>query len=210
MNFFGHAAVASWSDAAGEALLGAMLPDFAGMCGAHLAPAVDAAIERGIAMHHRADSVFHPLPVVLGLMRELSARLDAGGCARGPSRAVSHIGTELLLDGVLVADATYRAAYEAALAADPAGIRWREDEGAARFAVLLSRLRAHGVPDDLRSIDAICVRLARVLGSRPRLAPSVDDMRIIRGALTAQQPRVAVAAEAVMRGMRAGLIPVPD
>lgn len=205
MNFFGHAAVASWSEAASGALLGAMLPDFAGMCGAHLAETPDPAIARGIALHHRADAVFHQLPVVLGLMRELGARLDAAGCARGPARAVSHIGTELLLDGVLVADAEPRAAYLAGLAADPSGVRWREDDGATRFARLLARLRAHGVPEDLRAVDAICLRLARVLGGRPRLAPSVDDLHAIRGALAAQQPRVAVAAEAVLRALRAGL-----
>ncbi len=207
MNYFGHAAVASWSGPDAGALLGAMLPDFAGMCGARLADAVDAAIARGVALHHQTDSAFHQLPVVLGLMRELGARLDAAGCARGPARAVSHIGTELLLDGVLVANAEHRAAYLAGLAADASGVRWREDFGAARFAVVLARLRAHGVPDDLRAVDAICVRLARVLGHRPRLAPSADDLRTIRGALEAQQPRIAVAADSVMRAMRAALTP---
>ena len=226
MNFFGHAAVASWSltragsgsgsiGDTGALVLGAMLPDFATMCGARLADAVDPAIARGIALHHRADGVFHVLPVVLGLMRELGARLDAAGCARGPSRAVSHIGTELLLDGVLVADASYRTAYLAGLAAEPAGVRWREAEpasavapsGDARFALLLTRLRTHGVPDDLRGIDAICMRLARALSGRPRLAPSAEDLRVIRAALAAQQSRVEVAADAVMRGMRAGLAP---
>jgi hypothetical protein len=208
VNFFGHAAVASW-DAPGEpaVVLGAMLPDFATMIGVCVSDddSPDAAIARGVALHHRADGAFHPLPVVTALMRELGARLDAAGCARGPSRAVAHIGTELLLDGVLVGEPSYRAAYVAALAADPAGVRWREPHGTERFAVLLARLRAHGVPDDLRAVDAICARLARVLAGRPRLAPSADDLRAIRGALAAQQARVEVAAEAVMRAMRAAL-----
>jgi hypothetical protein len=51
------------------------------------------------------------------------------------------------------------------------------------------------------------MRLARALSGRPRLAPSGEDLRVIRGALAAQQSRVEVAADAVMRGMRAGLAP---
>lgn len=182
-----------------------MLPDFATMIGARLDDAVDPVVARGIAMHHRADGVFHVLPPVLALMRELGARLDAAGCARGPSRAVAHIGTELLLDGMLVGEASYRDAYLAALDADVRGVRWREPHGADRFPVLMSRLQQHGVPEDLRSAEAIAQRLARVLGGRPRLAPNAEDLRAIRASLALQQPRVEVAAETVMRAMRAGL-----
>ena len=105
MNFFGHAAVATWQAAAPGRTLGAMLPDFATMSGARLStttPSPDAEVASGIDLHHKTDGVFHQLPVVLGLMRELDERLAHGGCARGPRRAVAHIGVELLLDGVLV------------------------------------------------------------------------------------------------------------
>ena len=126
MNYFGHAAIASWHVAptapdSGATALGAMLPDFATMSGTRLADPTDAGVARGIDLHHETDAAFHPLPVVLALMRELDERLDAAGCARGPRRAVAHIGVELLLDGVLVEDETYRASYLAALAHDPAG-----------------------------------------------------------------------------------------
>ena len=80
-----------------------MLPDFATMSGARLAEAHDdAGVTLGIALHHRTDGAFHHLPPVLALMRELDDRLERAGCARGPRRAVAHIGVELLLDGVLV------------------------------------------------------------------------------------------------------------
>ena len=218
MNFFGHAAVASWglapgageptvatTDASGR-VLGAMLPDFATMSGARLAdPHDDAAVAGGIALHHVTDAAFHHLPPVLALMRELDERLERLGCARGPRRAVAHIGVELLLDGVLVEELLYREHYLAGLAHDPAGVRWREHGDDTRFGVLLTRLRAHGVPDDLRKPESIAMRLQRMLSHRPLLAPSPADLAAIRTALVAYKPRVEIAADTVLRGLRAAL-----
>lgn len=204
MNFFGHAAVATWSAADSGKVLGAMLPDFASMCGSRLAGADDAAVADGIALHHATDAAFHRLPVVTGLMRELDELLAAGGCSRGPRRAVAHVGVELLLDGVLVDEPSYRAAYVAGIAHDPA-LRWRDPEGPPRFAALVDRLRARGVPDDLRLPEAITMRVQRMLGHRPLLAPSPDELHTIRDALTAFQPRITVAAESVLRALRVQL-----
>src|SRR5262249_39156272 len=136
---------------------------------------------------------------------ELDERLEHRGCARGPRRAVAHIGVELLLDGVLVDEATYRESYLAGLAHDPAGVRWREEGDADRFAVLLARLRRHGVPDDLRSPGSIALRLHRMLAHRPLLAPSSSDLAAIRSALVAHQPRIGVATDSVLRALRAAL-----
>ncbi len=203
MNYFGHAAVASWRGEPAAFVLGAMLPDFSSMCGARLAPGADPTIEAGIALHHATDATFHSLSAFTGLMRELDERLEHGGCAKGPRRAVAHIGVELMIDGVLVADEAYRAAYSSALDVDPAGIAWRNPGDSDRFAPLFARLRAHGPPDDLRRVDSIVMRLARVLAHRPLLAPNAADLRSIHSALTEQQPRITVATDTVMRGMRA-------
>jgi hypothetical protein len=202
MNFFGHAAVASWSSPAPGTVLGAMLPDFATMIRARLGDADDPDVATGIAHHHATDATFHTMPAVLGLMRELDQRLAALGCARGPRRAVAHIGVELLLDGVLVDEPAYREAYAGALAHDPAGVRWRDGDGPARLATLLSRLRAHGAPDDLRRPHAITQRLHRMLAHRPLLAPAPADLEAIDRALVAYQPRVEAAAETILRGLR--------
>jgi len=210
VNFFGHVAVASWSAASPAAALGAMLPDFATMCGARLAEPAEPELARGVALHHATDAAFHPLPAVVAHMRELDDRLARGGCARGPRRATAHIGFELLLDGVLVDDAGYRAAYAAALAHDAAAVRWREPDGDARFDRLLARLRAYGVPDDLREPAAIAERLRRMLAHRPLLAPSASDLRAIGRALAEHRPRVAVSADTVLRALRAALVlPLP-
>jgi hypothetical protein len=209
VNYFGHAAVATWSGPAEPGVtLGAMLPDFFGMCGAQIEAAEEATVAGGIALHHATDAAFHRLPAVTGLMRELDEDLGRAGCARGPRRAVSHIGVELLLDGVLVDDPAYRAAYLAGIAHQPA-LRWRDADGGPRFAVLLDRLRARGVPDDLRQPDAVAARVQRVLADRPRLAPAPGELGAIRGALAAFQPRIAVAAETIVRALRVALAESP-
>jgi acyl carrier protein phosphodiesterase len=207
VNFFGHAAVASWTSQQPGVLLGAMLPDFAGMCGGRV-EAVDDEVICGVALHHATDAVFHQLPVVTELMRELDARLDERRCGRGPRRAVAHIGVELLLDGALTREPVYRAAYLAGLEHD-AVLRWRAPDEAPRFAILVERLRAGGVPDDLRRPAAITARVHRILAHRPLLAPSPDDLRAIGDALAGFQPRVEVAAETIVRAMRAALVDRP-
>lgn len=212
VNYFGHAAVASWSEL-GEPSpgrsLGAMLPDFATMCGARLAEppdsGIDPTIAAGIALHHRTDSVFHQAAPVLASMRELDARLDALGCARGPRRAVAHIGMELLLDATLLGTGVYRDGFLSAFSVDPNLVVWREPDGPERFARLHERMTSYGVPDDLADIDSITTRLHRMLAHRPLLAPSPADLRAIATALRAHRPRIEVAAPAVLRAVRAAL-----
>lgn len=181
-----------------------MLPDFATMCGGRIDRSEDASVEQGIALHHATDAVFHQLPVVLGLMRELDGQLVDRRCARGPRRAVAHIGVELLLDGILLDEAAYRAAYLSGLGHE-AAVHWRDPDAAPQFAVLIERLRARGIPEDLASPEAITTRVQRILAHRPLLAPSPEDLRAIRSALIAFKPRIDVAAASVVRAMRAGL-----
>jgi hypothetical protein len=201
VNFFGHAAVASWTSAAPGVVLGAMIPDFSTMSGARVASTTDADVAAGIDHHHATDAAFHTLPVVTGLMRELDGKLERLGCARGPRRAVAHIGVELLLDGELVGEAAYRDAYLKAIAHD-ADIAWREAGDGERFARLIDRLRGYGVPDDLRDPAAITFRLGRMLAHRPLLAPSPADLVAIRSALGDHQARVVAATSAILHGLR--------
>src|SRR5258708_23639213 len=151
-----------------------MLPDFAGMIRARLASesTIDRGVSAGVDLHHATDAVFHGAPAVVALMRELDERLARGGCSRGARRATAHVGTELMLDGVLVDDAAYRASYLAGLACDPSTARWRDADAPPRLAILVDRLRAHGAPFDLRRADAIVRRLPPMLAHRPLLAPT--------------------------------------
>jgi len=207
LNFFGHAVVASWArhPVPGGLALGAMLPDFQTMCHARAAAIGDAAIADGVALHHRTDAAFHALPGFTALVRELEQRLAAAGVARGPMRAVGHVGIELLLDGVLLIDAGGRDAYRAALAHPTAEITWRDAGDDARFAHLHGRLVAYGVPDDLARPDAVARRVLRMIGHRPLLRASGTEPDAIRRELAAIAPRVRVAAATIVRGLRAAL-----
>jgi hypothetical protein len=180
-----------------------MIPDFATMSGARVAEGEphDPEVAAGIAHHHATDATFHRMAAVTALMRDLDTLLVERGCARGPRRAVAHIGVELLLDGVLVDVAAYRDAYTRAIAHD-AHVVWREAEDPARFSLLMTRLRTHGVPDDLREPAKITLRLGRMLAHRPLLAPSPADLRAIGDALVVFKPRVEVAADTVLRALR--------
>lgn len=204
MNYFGHAAVASWQNKRGGFPLGAMLPDFSTMCGVRIAGTPDPDVAEGIALHHATDKVFHTLPVVTGLMRDLDQRLERGGCARGPRRAVAHIGVELLLDGVLLDEPEYREAYTLGVEYD-AIIDWRDDDDRTSFAGFMGRLRERGVPDDLKRPESIAFRLGRMLSGRPLLEPSPADTAVIVVALIEHKPRIEVAVPTVMRAMRAAL-----
>lgn len=59
VNFFGHAAVATWSSDEAGVALGAMLPDFQSMSGARMASSPDAGVAAEVELHHRTDAVFH-------------------------------------------------------------------------------------------------------------------------------------------------------
>jgi hypothetical protein len=204
VNFFGHAAVASWRSSDPGFVLGSMIPDFSTMSGARVASTTDTGVAAGIELHHATDAAFHTLPVVTGLMRELDEALQRRDCARGPRRAAAHIGVELLLDGVLIDEPPYRDAYMNGLTHE-APIVWREAGDDARFAALLARLRSYGLPEDLKRPESITTRLGRMLGHRPLLAPSPDDLRAINAALVELQPRIVVATDTVMRALRAAI-----
>ena len=207
MNFFGHAVVSTWTPHAvpGGVALGAMLPDFQSMCGARAAQIDDPAIADGVALHHRTDAAFHSLPAFTGLVRELEQRLAAAGVARGPMRAVGHVGIELLLDGALLDDDAARAAYLAALAYPIDAIQWRDPGDDARFAYLHSRLVAAGIPEDLARPESVAVRVLRMTAHRPLLRASASEAEAIRHELAAIAPRVRIAAETIVRSLRAGL-----
>jgi hypothetical protein len=206
VNFFGHAAVASWQATTTAGLaLGAMLPDFAGMCGARIAAVTAVDVAGGVVLHHATDAVFHGAPPVRGLFAEAERRLAARGCRRGPMRAAAHVGVELLLDGVLVGEARHRDAYAAAIAIAPVPVTWRDDGDDVRFELLHARLRGHGVPHDLRRPAAVGERVVRALAGRRLLAPSPDERGAIAAVLAELAAVVEAATDAVLAAVRDGL-----
>ena len=135
MNFIGHATVALWQRTDPAFVLGSMLPDFAGMARAKLAPTTASsdqqAVVAGIALHHRTDDVFHKSPIFVRLLQETLDELTTLGVARGTARAIGHVGTEMFIDGELLRGPEVAAAYTRALnAGDALGALFADADGA--------------------------------------------------------------------------------
>ncbi|HEX5658563.1 MAG TPA: hypothetical protein VFX59_15275 [Polyangiales bacterium] len=209
MNFIGHAAVALWQRADPSFVLGSMLPDFAGMAGQRMAPAradADPGLAAGVALHHRTDEVFHAAPEFVALQQRVLDTLTPLGVPRGTSRAVGHIGTEMLIDGELLAEKALGDAYLRALGADVALDGVFPSEGAlTKLARLRVRLTDHGVPYDYADPDAVLQRLQFVLARRPRLAIAEPSAPHVRQLLPGLQRDVRAALPALLASVRRGL-----
>lgn len=185
MNFIGHLFVARWQRDDSGFGLGAMLPDFAGMTRVRLAPIVEQSVGAGVALHHETDQVFHDSEPFLALMAQAFTALTGRGVARGPARAVAHVGVEMLIDGELLRDDALGQGYLRAIAALPAHVEGLAHAPAdrARLSLLAQRLHRHGVPHDYRNIEAVTRRLEMMLSHRPRLALDGDALEVVRGVL---------------------------
>jgi len=107
MNLVGHVAVAlapgSRSSPPTDFLVGCMLPDLAAIARVRLGPA-PGDIGLGVSFHHACDAAFHDGPWFRATNGALRDALVGAGVDRGPARACSHAGIEMLLDGALLAE----------------------------------------------------------------------------------------------------------
>lgn len=211
MNFFGHAVVAARVSREPDFVLGAMLPDLAGMVGARLAPVVEGALSHGavaagIAHHHRVDEGFHGSLAFSRVWLAAVAELRRTGLPRGPARAAAHVGLELLLDGHLSRDEPSRDAFRRALdrAADmPCPLAWdaaRSADGAMRWASLLGRLTSGGIPQAYEDSTFVAGRLMGALAPRPLLAIGLDHAHLVHAALPALGRAVRAHADELVAG----------
>jgi hypothetical protein len=205
MNFFGHSVVASWRSGSAGVALGAMLPDFAGMCRARIREARDPEVAAGIELHHETDRVFHRLAGFCEAIEAVARQLRDGGLGRGPAAGAAHVAVELCLDRLLLDEPGAAAHYQAALAVaeEDAGssLVWAAPEEDARWRGLVARLAAYGAPTDLRDEEWVSARVVRALSGRPLLA--LDEAGAVR--LEAEMPRIAERTAALAPGMMAGL-----
>lgn len=207
MNFFGHAFIASRRTRSPVLALGAMLPDFASMCGGRIARVVDAELAAGVALHHATDATFHRLPAFLDLYRHATERLQQRGVGRGPARGAAHVAVELLLDGELLGDAAACRIYLDALAVRGEElVHWEAPEQAVRWQRLRERLRTAGVPAHYGEPDAVAARVAATLRHRPLLRLDDAALARLRAEMGPLQQRVAARTPALMGTLQASLI----
>jgi hypothetical protein len=206
MNFFGHAVAALADDDGPRFLLGAMLPDLAGMAGARMGEVDDPEVARGIAHHHETDKRFHGHGAFLDLCGDALEQLTRAGCERAPARAVGHVGSELLLDGLLSHDAGARAAYERAMrhAVDARlvdAVQWLRGD-ADQLQRLLMRLRHAPVPEGYREPEFVAERLERILAPRRRLALQARDRGPVRAWLCDARERLEATHASLLDDLR--------
>lgn len=201
MNFVGHAFVAARSSDDPVYALGAMLPDFASMIGARLGKHDHVVLAAGIDDHHRTDDAFHATPTFVRLCRDEALGLEALGLSWGASRAVAHVATELVLDGLLLEDLANERRYVDAVET----IAWMlpvlrfvvragETDGIARFRELHGRLARYGPPHGYRDPLFVRDRMVQILARRPRLALTDGDAERLGGYLPGMSERVRSSA----------------
>jgi hypothetical protein len=183
MNFFAHATLATEHLDSPGCALGAMLPDFVGMLGLAEPERVDDAVRQGMAHHHQVDAAFHYSRSFGGLMGEGVALLKELGVERGRARGASHVGIEILLDGVLALTETARDNYYAALSlgrTQCAGWLWKTTGDANQVDELCGRLSTRAIQPDSWDAERVAWRVARTLSARPRFVLSATDVGHLR------------------------------
>jgi hypothetical protein len=213
VNFFGHAAVASWRSTSPSFVLGAMLPDFAAMIRTRPPAPLEPSLARGVALHHETDYVFHDSRIFRELCHWAHADLAHRGLPRGPARAVAHIGTEILLDGALAADRVARHAYLSAIALGKtlgeADVAWHDPDSAGRFAELVGALCSRGISRSHHTPEIVALRVARALANRPRLALDAAHHEQVVDWARLAEPRVLAQSQALLAELREALA-VPE
>jgi hypothetical protein len=197
LNYFSHARVAAEVDGDAAFVLGAMLPDFAHMMGQRICELTHPGLRSGERHHRKTDEAFHRCRAFQTLLREGVAVLAAAGLSRGPARAATHVGLELLFDGALVGDPRSDAPYLCALDAAPElepSITWSGPDGTLRWQRLQARLRMNGLPYALRDPTRVTERLARAIDARPRLRLEPHERAPVERWISSVRTRVDRAA----------------
>jgi hypothetical protein len=210
VNYFAHAHIARLERPDPRFVLGAMLPDFAGMIGLRIAALRDPALRDGARLHERTDTAFHASATFAAFYREGIEALESRGLARGAARGAAHIGVELLLDGTLVDEPATADAYLAALGAarEPevqTAIGWASRLGVRRWPRLCARLEDQGVPHAYCDPAAVAWRVRRALQRRPRLRLAPGDEGHVDDWLRALWPRLVEARATLLAETRTAL-----
>jgi hypothetical protein len=213
VNYISHVLVASWVRDRPAFILGAMLPDLATICGGSILELADPDLEAGEQHHQEADFVFHCHPRFLELCGQGVQALTGAGLPRPISRAVAHVGVELLLDATLVEDpdGSLEERYRMALAVgarDQLGpaIRWRRREHAGAFEELRGFLHQRGLPRVYLEGPFLASVVTRALSRRPRLSLGQTQVELVTTWLDQARPEVAAVAADLHGSLREMLV----
>jgi len=211
MNFFGHACVAIARSDSPRFVLGTMLPDLASMASLRLGGMGDSELAAGVALHHHTDRLFHGAEAFRKLCESALRDLESAGVARGAARAVGHVGSELLLDGILSVDVHARATYARALEVAlhdrierDVGFQGAANPGRLRH--VLERLSDAPLPEGYRDVDFVYARLESLLARRPRLSLCPGDGVPVRSWLEKAARRLELEGAALLDEVRESVL----
>jgi len=202
VNFLGHTYVALAADDDPIYVLGAVLPDLASMARIRIDRVRSGdRLHEGIRCHIDTDAAFHGHPLFRQGSAAVRTDLVPLDLPLGASRAIGHIGWELLLDGTLVGSRTESAFHYALI----------EGERALPAIVAGDQARWHGFLDRWRGLtDArlrydeptwVAERLYLMLQPRPRLAFPEEAVPDVAKVLEHHASAVADAAGDVLDAM---------
>jgi hypothetical protein len=162
-----------------------------------------------VDFHHETDAAFHGCERFVSLCARTVERLTVRGVGRGTSRAVAHVGTELLLDGLLSRESTARTVYSDALglaiearlsASVPVSAEDQE-----RLHHGLTRLSRAPIPEGYLDPVFVADRLRAMLAHRPRLAFQAGDLPIVTQEMLDLSLEVAGCWEDILSQVRSRL-----
>jgi hypothetical protein len=202
VNFLAHTHVALASGDDPVFVLGAVLPDLASMAGVRIDRARSGGpLHEGIRCHIDTDAAFHGHPVFRQGSAAIRTDLVPLELPMGASRAIGHIGWELLLDGTLVGSRT-ETAFQYALVEGEQALAAIMTADQDRWRAFLDRWRA--LADGRLRYDEphwVAERLYLMLRSRPRLAFPEPNVPAVADVLGRHAPVVAGAAAEVLDAM---------
>ena len=206
VNLGAHMAVAALArpGASLDLLAGSALPDVASMGRVRLQarPQRGTDLAEGVDLHHRTDSLFHRHPWFTDLSQRVTAALTGNGVARGPARAVGHVGVELLLDGRLLAEPDHARLVGAGLASlappDEQVVALVAPEHHPRWRLTLERVASHRPPAAHHQPAAVADRLHRMLAHRRRLALPGEAVATVATVLAAHRNEIDDGAESLV------------
>lgn len=216
MNFLAHALMASRKPGANSRyVLGAVLPDLASMADLCFDRALlPDHVAAGVSNHRAADRAFHTDPGFLRNSAALRVAALGAGLPVGASRAIGHVGWELLLDGELLDSTDVAERFGEALDQAPSAAAGFALVGRPQWTALARDLATRRWWLHYDEPSFVAERLFGILSKRTRLAFSKVAVDRVVAVLESAAPTTATEAqpllERVLRATTENATPPPQ
>ncbi len=155
-------------------------------------------VEGGVALHHRADKVFHALEAFHVGSGQIRDGLLGAGVGTGPARAVGHVGYELLLDGCLLTRPGVREEFIEVLTAAPDVTAAVSPADPGRWRDLYAAMRDDRWWLGYTDPQMVARGLHRRLHTRRLLCFSEGELPAVTAVLTAARPAVDAVTDDII------------